>query len=437
MRVAVLGAGLAGLAAARVSKKAGIPVTVYEAQPQISGLAQTFDEDGFIFDFGPHFITNRFAAEIGIADECERVRYGESVWLHGHHSSFPFGVGLRPRYAASLLAARLAGGDRASAASVPEMLRRHYGRALSDELLIPMLEKWAGEGADGLAPDVLGRIPAASSWLLAKMALGRMARLSLEYMAGDPRVVHVYPRTGLRAVFRALLEGLEPSIRLGCPVGGFVVEDNRIRGVSVGGEEVPCDAIVYTLPATLLPRFAPGVPEFRDFDRLKYRPLVVANLKFKRESVLPALIVWYPQREIPFFRASEPSLAAGFFAPKGSTLVCVEFGCQVGDEIWKASDEEIVSRGLEWLNRLYGVRPEQKIGSRVLRTPYGYPIHQLETEGSRERLHSGALEGFFPCGRNGAFAFHLMEDVHRGAVSCGETIVSRWARGITHIPKRA
>ena len=57
--VAVLGAGIAGLVAARRLQSQGIPVQVYEGGPRIAGMAATHvDPDGFSYDVGAHFITN-------------------------------------------------------------------------------------------------------------------------------------------------------------------------------------------------------------------------------------------------------------------------------------------------------------------------------------------------------------------------------------------
>ena len=83
--VAVVGAGLAGLLAARELRRRGISVTVYEAGRQVAGLARSFtDRDGFTYDFGAHFITNRLAAALGIGAQCRDVHYyGESVVLDG------------------------------------------------------------------------------------------------------------------------------------------------------------------------------------------------------------------------------------------------------------------------------------------------------------------------------------------------------------------
>ena len=56
--VIILGAGLAGLAAAFALNRAGCPVRVLERDPGIGGLARTVEHQGYRFDLGGHrFIT--------------------------------------------------------------------------------------------------------------------------------------------------------------------------------------------------------------------------------------------------------------------------------------------------------------------------------------------------------------------------------------------
>ncbi|MCK4806876.1 MAG: FAD-dependent oxidoreductase, partial [Candidatus Aegiribacteria sp.] len=54
VRVAVLGAGLAGLSAADYLTEQGVEVLVLEKDDHPGGLAATFRSDSFHFDYGPH-----------------------------------------------------------------------------------------------------------------------------------------------------------------------------------------------------------------------------------------------------------------------------------------------------------------------------------------------------------------------------------------------
>ena len=74
--VAIIGAGVAGLTAANFLHRNGVPFELFEAGEQIAGLARSYvDADGFSYDFGAHFITNRLAAAIGIGAQCRDVKY--------------------------------------------------------------------------------------------------------------------------------------------------------------------------------------------------------------------------------------------------------------------------------------------------------------------------------------------------------------------------
>ena len=162
MRVAVLGAGIAGLTAATELRRNGVDVTVFEATARVAGMAESHrDDDGFSYDTGAHFITNRLAAAIGVGAQCRTVhRYGEVVWLDGKTYSYPTGLLGVPKYLASAAAARaMPSRDAGPAGSAAEWFRRSYGRALADEIALPLLEAWSGAPAGQLAASVGDKIP--------------------------------------------------------------------------------------------------------------------------------------------------------------------------------------------------------------------------------------------------------------------------------------
>src|SRR5262245_6360611 len=124
--VAIIGAGLAGLTAASFLRRHRIPFVLYEAGKGVAGLATTFsDPEGFTYDFGAHFITNRLAAAIGVGARCRTVEsYGESVLVRGKSYGYPLGLLRVPRLLASALLSRLTASPAESSAA--EWFRAAY-----------------------------------------------------------------------------------------------------------------------------------------------------------------------------------------------------------------------------------------------------------------------------------------------------------------------
>ncbi|MBM3676009.1 MAG: FAD-binding protein [Actinobacteria bacterium] len=413
--VVVLGSGLAGLAAARELRRLGIDVVVYEAADRVGGMADTHrDEHGFAFDTGAHFITNRFAAAVGIANRCRTVQhYGETVWLRGRAHDYPFGLLRTPHYLGAAVRVRLQG--KVEAGNAAERFRAEYGAALADEVAIPLLEQWSGLPAEQLSPAVAEKLPGD---VAATMALKLAARctgraVAIGYCREAPQsanVWHVYPEDGIAAVCRALAAALPDDVRLANPVERVLVADGRAVGVVVAGREVPAAAVVSTLPAPALARLTdhPALDHLRE---LRFRAMVFVNVMLRGRDLLPDTLTWTPEPGFPGFRLAEPSRSMPWLAPAGRTLVTADLGAEVGDAVWSAPDDELGEQVADAMRAIVPTARRDYLGCHVLRSPVAYPVFDLAHEAARLRLADGTgLDRLLSVGRNGEFAHLLMED---------------------------
>lgn len=98
-RIAVVGAGIAGLACAYVLKEKGFDVVVYEKNPSVGGRMSSRTKDGFIFDLGADHLCDLYdrikfySSEFGIP--WEKMRFLKYQLLK-KESSFPFRKALAP-----------------------------------------------------------------------------------------------------------------------------------------------------------------------------------------------------------------------------------------------------------------------------------------------------------------------------------------------------
>jgi protoporphyrinogen/coproporphyrinogen III oxidase len=419
--VAVVGAGLAGLIAARALHRRGVPVVVYEAGRHVAGLARSFrDADGFTHDFGAHFITNRLAAALGIGTRCRDVRrYGEAVHLRGRTYSYPFGLIRTPHFLLGALAGRVHRWGAKRPASAAEWYHREYGTRLAEDVAIPLVESWSGAPATELAPSVIP--PQVDRGTAHVLGLKLASRLSGRAVANgysrekpeSPHVWHVYPEGSLGFVCDKLAEELPGKIKLESPVQAILVEDGRAKGVRVGGREYEASAVLSTAPVHVLPKLVQGSGALSFLSRFRYRPMTLVNMRFDGRGLLSDVVTWTPERDLPFFRITEAPLAMPWLAPEGKTMMTVDIGCEVGDSIWTMPDEQLAQLCLDGLERLLPGARQRYLGCGVLRTPVAHPVFLREYEADRRTLERGLpIHGLHSIGRNGEFAHILMEDVY-------------------------
>jgi protoporphyrinogen/coproporphyrinogen III oxidase len=419
--IAIIGGGPAGLTAAAFLRRHQVPFILYEAGEKIAGLAASFhDTDGFTYDFGAHFITNRLAAAIGIGAQCRDVKYyGESVLVGGKTYSYPFGLLQNPRYFASGVASKVlpANRDRMNS-SAAEWFRANYGKTLANEVAIPLLEAWSGVSASQLSASVGSKLQNTIGQTLklkaASHLTGRAVACGYSHeVSENPHVWHVYPEGGVGLLCQRLAAGLEDAIRLNSPVTGINVENERVQSILVNGKEQPVSAVLSTAPCHILAKMVKGTDALKPLARFRYRPMTFVNMRFEGRGLLKDTVVWTPESQFLFFRLTETALSMPWLAPAGKTLITVDIGCEVGDDIWKMDDESLGKLCLEHLKPIIPNAAQKYGGCRVLRTPIAYPVFLNEYEAERQKLeHSTGIAGLHTIGRNGEFCHSLMEDVY-------------------------
>ena len=420
--VIILGAGLAGLTAANYLKSKNVPVVLYEAGTKIAGLAQSFhDKDGFTYDFGAHFVTNRLAKAVGVEDKCRTVKhYAETVWLGGKSYSHPFGLMRVPRMTASGIAAKAksfaGGGGKPETAA--DWFRSAYGAALADEVAIPLTEAWSGAKAADLSPAVGDGIASGigrTLWLRMASRLTNRA-VSCGYSRDLPEkasVYHVYPEGGIGTLCQKLAENLNGTVRLESPVEAILVDDGRAVGVRVGGKTHGASAVISTAPVHVLGKITEGSDQLAHLSRFRYRPMIFVNLRLNGRGLLPDVVTWTPEKEFPFFRLTETTLSMPWLAPTGKTLITVDIGCEKDDRFWQMDDERLGELCVENLKPIIPDVRQRYEGCRVLKTPIAYPVFLREYEAERREFAEGTgIENLISVGRNGEFQHIFMEDVH-------------------------
>ena len=318
MKVVIIGAGVAGLAAAYDLAGRGHEVDVVEAGPILGGQVRTFEVGGGRLESFYHhlFLSDTeivaLLEELGLGDELQWIN--SNVGLHADGKAYPFvgpldllrfdRVSLLTRVRLGLAALwlrRQSDWTKYEGKRAAEWIRRAVGKQGYDHVWGPLLRAKFGKHADDVAlvwfwGKIYLRFASRQGGLFAKEQLGYL-RGSFGRMV-DALAVQIEARGG--------------RLHLGTPVERVLVEDGRVTGVRlVGGDHVAADAVIATVPSGLFAQIAPEVgaasPEYeRMLQAVEYQWATVLVLALDRPL---SPIYWLTMTEpgCPFVVAVEQS----------------------------------------------------------------------------------------------------------------------------------
>lgn len=438
-RVVVLGGGLAGLACAYELAAAGVEVTVLEREPDPGGMAASFtqevDGERWSWDFGPH----RFHTT-----DPELIAHVQSI-LDGNHRT-------AQRLSRIMLFDRFFDYPLQAGNVLRNLPRRVLIKAFLDYFKVRATERLhisrhSDENFEGWVTKRFGRT-------LYDLYFGRYTRKTWKMppseISGDwasqrisqldlidtvrttlfrPRngasrslvTEFIYPEHGgigeIARGYVRKLQAMGATVITGAPVTRVHAEGHRVTAIDYGGASpgtVTADQYVSTIPVTALARAIrpPAPPEVREaIGRLKYASIVFVYLKLDRPQVSPDNWVYLPHEDLAVHRISEFKNFSPGCAPPAKTMVCAEITCRVGDEHWRAADEDLIAIAAGDLERIGLIGPGEVLEGFVRKLPYAYPIYDLRYKDNLapvlEFVH--ALHNVKTGGRQGLFRYNNMD----------------------------
>jgi predicted dehydrogenase/protoporphyrinogen oxidase len=423
---AILGGGPAGLTAAFVLGRRGLPGAVFEADGTVGGIAKTIEFNGYRFDLGGH----RFFTKLKAVQALWQEMLGEEfltrprlsrIYYNGKFFAYPItakdvvgrlGLVESTRCALSYLWARRH--RKADADTFEEWVTARFGRRLYDAFFRSYTEKlWGIPGTEIRSLWAAQRI---KNFSLGQAIL-TMIGLRREHVTTLIEKFH-YPRLGPGQMWeafatRVVQEGVPVNLNQRCVA--IKHADGRAQSIVLrqNGDvfEHAVDSVVSSIPLSelVLNLDPPAPPEVQEAARsLRYRDLVLVALMTTEPEPFPDNWIYLHDPDTRAGRVQNyGAWSAGMVKP-GSTCLGVEYFCFRGDEIWEMSDAQAVELATRELAAIGLIDPTKVVDGVKVLVPKAYPMYDVNYESAvatiREYLER--FENIETCGRNGLHRYN-------------------------------
>ncbi len=413
-RVAVIGAGISGLAAARELLRAGYEVLVIEASDRPGGVLGSDRSDGFLMERAASSVVSaehgaaELAQELGVPLE-EVSGDAQKRWVYegGALREIPSSYRklmtsgfLSWRAKLRLLSEPIQPNHPGADESIDSFSKRRLGDEVARNLVAPFVTGvFAGDSTTLSMRACFPSIAAleARGGIVRGLAATRVetaiAKIQGSEIFGKGRQI-LAPVGGMGALVKALATELEPCIRYSTSIAsieklseGFVLYDAQ-------GTSHRVDGVVLATPAYVSASLVrPHVPEMAQALReIPYVPVAVVGLGYtsKVEAMMKGFgVLTVKEEPLRVLGAVFESSCWSARAPEGGVMIRCILGGTRTPEILELSNREIVAAAQEDIQTILGIG-ETPSYTKVVRWPRAIPQYTVGHLDRVQRIEKGA-----------------------------------------------
>jgi protoporphyrinogen oxidase len=439
----IIGAGPAGLTAAVEALEKDAIVTVVESSSVVGGISQTVEVDGWRFDLGGHrFFTKVSRVEdfwkrmLPPGDFLTRPRLSR-IYYKGKFFDYPlkptnafFGLGAFEtfRCISSYLWARISKGK--DQTNFEGWVSKRFGWRLYSIFFKTYTEKVWGISATELS----------SAW-----AAQRIKDLSLSKAIADAfgfrkknntitTLINSfeYPRLGPGMMWEKASSEIQR-------LGGEVAFEEWPLEISRNGQQleiqtnrrnITSDFVISSMPLSQLPSIlkCQNQDVLSAANNLKYRDFLTVGIVIGTEDVFPDNWIYIHSPDVKVgriqnFRSWSPELVK-----PGFSLLGLEYFVNIGDNLWNASDDELISLACDELESLGIAHSRNIVKGYVVRVPKAYPVYDDLYASSVDEIAAWLKEnwpGILPVGRNGMHRYNNQDHSMLTAMLAVENLLEK------------
>jgi protoporphyrinogen oxidase len=208
---------------------------------------------------------------------------------------------------------------------------------------------------------------------------------------------------------------------------------NAVFARTNGGDlvEYPADHIVSSMPFPYLLRAMDPQPDaevLRAADDLHFRDFLTVALVVPDAAGFPDNWIYIHSPDVKVGRIQNFGSWSPYLVKDGNTCLGLEYFVFEGDELWTATDEELIARGTRELAVLGLVDPAVVSAGYVVRQPKAYPVYDDVYADNVAVLNKWIVEhtpNVHPVGRNGMHKYNNQDHSMLTALLTAENILGK------------
>jgi len=445
--IVILGGGLAGLSTAYHLKHG---YTLFEKDMEPGGMARSIHKDGYIFDYDGHLLYFRNEYTFSLVREFldgNIAPHKRNSWIYskGIYTRYPFQAnfyGLPKNVVKDCLVGLIKarsnpsynkGGRRRALESYrreaiflddnfENWIRKTFGNGIAEHFMLPYNRKfWTVE------PRELG-----CGWLDGFVPVPTLEDAVTGAISSDTKPYGYNSRFWypIKGGISELIDGfIERINNIHLNKKAVTIDQYRKDIIFEDGTIKRFKNLVTTIPMPELFKLLINLPlEVRQaFSMLKHTSIFVVNLGIKRDDISDKHWVYFPEKDIVFYRVGFPTNFSMDVAPHKRTSMYVEVSYS---DSQKKDKKNLVSDIIRDLKRLSIIYDEAEIETCVpMDIKYGYAIYDANRKWAVRTIKNHLKRfGIYSIGRYGSWRYMSMEDVILEGKEIAQTLKGRPSR---------
>ena len=415
-KIAIIGAGPAGLTAAYHLVNDKFEVDVYETKNFVGGMSASLELWGFKVDLGPHRFfssdprVNEFWLKI-IEDEYQMINRKTRIYYNNKFFNYPLrpfnafiNLGLIESSKCLLSYLKTFFINKREIKSFEDWTSLKFGKKLYEIFFKSYSEKLWGISCKELSADFAAQ-------RIKKFSLGEAIKNIFINKNNHKTLVDefAYPNNGTGYFYEKLSKKITDNggrINLNTKIKKIKVNENKID-LEINETKKNYDYLISSMPITdLVNELNPDIVTKKSIQNLKFRNTLLVYVKVKAEKIFDDQWIYINSNDIKSGRISNFNNWKQNNKSK-YTILCFEYWFNDDDEIWN-NNSKIIEITKNDIRRLNILKIKDVQDFKIIPIKKCYPIYDSEYKNNLEIVKDflKSFKNIIPIGRYGSFKYN-------------------------------